>query len=45
MSTRRAFIKNSGLTMFGIGLGGIPSFVVKAAESFKKKIYISKRKF
>ncbi len=30
--------------MFGIGLGGIPSFVVKAAESFKKENLYQQKK-
>lgn len=44
MSTRRAFLKNSGLAMFGIGLGGVPNFVLKAAESFKQENVYKKNK-
>jgi len=32
MITRRGFIKSSGLALFGIGLGGVPTFVVEAAN-------------
>ena len=35
MISRRAFIKAGGLTLFGIGLGGVPSFMARAAESNK----------
>lgn len=35
MSSRRAFLKNGGLALFGIGMGGVPSFVARAADSFK----------
>lgn len=44
MSTRRAFLKNSSLAMFGIGLGGVPGFVLKAAESFKHDNLFKKNK-
>jgi len=44
MKTRRAFLKNTGLAMFGIGLGGVPGFVVKAAESFKQQNLYKKNK-
>lgn len=43
MVTRRGFIKAGGLAFFGIGLGGIPSFLTQAVAStaapslFKKK--------
>jgi uncharacterized protein (DUF1501 family) len=44
MISRRAFIKGTGLAMFGIGFGGVPSFLVKAAQaeqqSQKKKILV-----
>jgi uncharacterized protein (DUF1501 family) len=32
MISRRAFLKAGGFTMFGIGLGGIPSFITRAAS-------------
>jgi uncharacterized protein (DUF1501 family) len=35
MVTRRAFIKSGGLAMFGIGVGGVPSFLAKAADNEK----------
>lgn len=35
MSSRRAFIKSGALAMFGIGFGGVPAFVSRAAASFK----------
>jgi uncharacterized protein (DUF1501 family) len=35
MTTRRAFLKAGGLTLFGIGIGGVPAFVARAADSSK----------
>ncbi len=35
MTSRRGFIKNGGLALFGIGLGGVPSFIARAADSNK----------
>jgi uncharacterized protein (DUF1501 family) len=35
MSSRRAFIKQSGIALFGIGIGGVPAFVKAAAHSQK----------
>ena len=35
MTSRRAFLKAGGLALFGIGLGGVPSFVARAAGSEK----------
>src|SRR5688572_2917409 len=32
MISRRVFLKAGGLTMFGIGLGGVPSFMARAAS-------------
>lgn len=32
---RRAFLKSGGLAMFGIGIGGVPAFVTRAAASQK----------
>jgi len=35
MSTRRGFLKAGGLALFGIGVGGVPTFIARAAESNK----------
>lgn len=35
MSSRRAFIKSGGLALFGIGVGGVPTFIARAANSHK----------
>jgi uncharacterized protein (DUF1501 family) len=35
MTNRRAFLKAGGLALFGVGLGGVPSFITKAASSEK----------
>lgn len=35
MTTRRGFIKAGGLTMFGIGLGGVPLFLARAANAIE----------
>lgn len=32
---RRAFLKSGGLAMFGVGMGGVPAFVARAAGSHK----------
>jgi len=47
MVTRRGFIKSTGIALFGIGLGGVPTFVVEAARKilpekpfFRKKVLI-----
>ena len=37
MISRRAFLKATGLVMFGVGLGGVPSFVSRAASAIKTK--------
>jgi uncharacterized protein (DUF1501 family) len=44
MFTRKEFLKNSGLALFGIGLGGIPKFVMAAAQSEKILQLYSKKK-
>ncbi|RXK81790.1 DUF1501 domain-containing protein [Filimonas effusa] len=36
MTSRRAFLKGGGLALFGIGFGGVPSFLARAADSFKQ---------
>jgi uncharacterized protein (DUF1501 family) len=35
MISRRAFIKVGGLALFGVGMGGVPSFVARAANQSK----------
>src|SRR5437764_10820602 len=35
MVTRRGFIKSGGLALFGIGVGGVPTFIARAAGSMK----------
>ena len=35
MITRRGFVKSGALAVFGIGVGGLPAFVAKAASEFK----------
>lgn len=35
MTSRRAFLKAGGLAVFGIGVGGIPTFIARAASSEK----------
>lgn len=35
MSTRRGFLKTGGLALFGIGVGGVPTFIARAANSQK----------
>lgn len=35
MTSRRAFIKAGGLALFGIGIGGVPNFMARAAGSRK----------
>jgi hypothetical protein len=42
---RSAFLKGAGLALFGIGVGGVPTFIAKAANSFKEQNYIRKVKF
>ncbi len=45
MYTRRAFLKSSGLGLFGVGLiGGIPAFVAEAVAKEKNNPLYSKRK-
>ncbi len=44
MSNRRGFIKNGGLALFGIGIGGIPQFVKAAVQSHKTTALYSKKK-
>lgn len=35
MTSRRAFLKAGGLALFGIGVGGVPNFMARAADSRK----------
>jgi uncharacterized protein (DUF1501 family) len=35
MQSRRAFLKSGGLALFGVGLGGVPSFIARAAAGNK----------
>jgi uncharacterized protein (DUF1501 family) len=35
MISRRGFLKSGGLVLFGIGVGGVPAFVARAANSRK----------
>lgn len=35
MTSRRAFLKAGGLALFGVGLGGVPAFITRAAGSQK----------
>jgi uncharacterized protein (DUF1501 family) len=44
MVTRRGFIKQGGLALFGIGIGGVPQFVKAAAREFQLLHPYSKRK-
>jgi uncharacterized protein (DUF1501 family) len=44
MTSRRAFLKSGGVALFGVGLGGVPSFIARAAESDKRgRLYKKKR--
>ncbi len=44
MTSRRGFLKAGGLALFGIGLGGVPTFVAKAANLVKAPGLFKKRK-
>jgi len=44
MSTRRGFLKAGGLALFGIGVGGVPTFVARAANSLKTAVSYKKNK-
>ncbi|GEO08977.1 DUF1501 domain-containing protein [Segetibacter aerophilus] len=35
MTSRRGFIKSGGLALFGVGMGGVPPFIARAADSDK----------
>jgi uncharacterized protein (DUF1501 family) len=42
MTSRRAFLKAGGLALVGLGLGGVPGFMARAADS-QKRIVLYKR--
>jgi uncharacterized protein (DUF1501 family) len=44
MTSRRGFLKSGGLALFGIGLGGLPGFVAKAAANVKAPGLFKRRK-
>src|SRR4051795_9974834 len=44
MTSRRGFLKSGGLALFGIGLGGVPSFIARAADSNKIERLYKKKK-
>lgn len=44
MTSRRGFLKVGGLALFGIGLGGVPTFVAQAAGMIKTPGLFKRRK-
>lgn len=44
MSSRKAFLKQAGLALFSIGVGGVPSFIARAAGSDKMQRLYKKNK-
>ena len=44
MTSRRAFLKSGGIALFGIGLGGLPTFVTQAASLIEAPGLFKKRK-
>ncbi len=44
MTTRRGFVKNGGLALFGIGFGGVPQFVKAAAANYQSNFLYGKKK-
>ena len=44
MSSRKAFLKQAGLALFSIGVGGVPSFIARAAGSNKMQRLYKKNK-
>ena len=44
MTSRRGFLKAGGLALFGIGVGGVPTFIARAANSEKTTALYKKRK-
>ena len=44
MTSRRVFLKSGGLALFAAGLGGVPSFIARAAQSNKLWVPYKKNK-
>ena len=44
MISRKAFLKAGGLTLFGIGIGGIPTFMAQAANLVQEPALFKRRK-
>lgn len=44
MTSRRGFLKAGGIALFGIGLGGVPSFVAQAAQMIQAPALFKRRK-
>jgi uncharacterized protein (DUF1501 family) len=44
MTSRRGFLKQGGLALFGIGIGGVPNFVKAAAKSVQSQGLFAKKK-
>ncbi len=44
MSSRKAFLKQAGLALFTIGVGGVPTFIARAANSDKWLLPYKKKK-
>lgn len=44
MTSRRGFLKSGGLALFGIGVGGVPTFIARAAGSMKLTGLYKKKK-
>jgi uncharacterized protein (DUF1501 family) len=44
MTSRRGFLKAGGVALFGIGLGGVPSFVAQAAQMIQAPALFKRRK-
>ncbi|MEJ7766708.1 MAG: DUF1501 domain-containing protein [Chitinophagaceae bacterium] len=44
MTSRRGFLKAGGLALFGIGVGGVPPFISRAAGSEKRTVIYKKKK-
>lgn len=44
MISRKAFLKAGGLTLFGIGIGGIPAFMAQAANLVQEPTLFKRRK-
>ncbi|WP_019037953.1 DUF1501 domain-containing protein [Psychroflexus tropicus] len=42
--SRRGFLKGSGMALFGLTLGGLPSFVARAAEQVKEQPLFKRKK-